>query len=284
MSEPDTGTLFIVATPIGNLSDMTYRAVEILKTVDLIAAEDTRHSARLLNHFQISTRLISCHEHNENSRIAQFIEDLKSGQSIALISDAGTPCISDPGYALVKSARENQLPVIPVPGCSAAVSGLSVSGLPTDSFLFLGFLSKKLMQQTKQIQNVSKINSTLILYESPRRILKLIENIISILGDRTCFLTREMTKRHETYLYGKLSEIHSTLSNQESIKGEIALFVEGAKPKTALPDEQHLENLIKTALQTEDISTSDLSKQLAKKFNLPKKRIYDLILKLKSSN
>ena len=194
------GTLYVAATPIGNLEDMTFRAVAVLKQVDLIAAEDTRHSKRLLDHYGICTRLISCHEHNETFKTPQLISDLKSGLNLALISDAGTPTLSDPGYHLIKTAAKENIPVIPIPGCSAAMAGLSVSGLPTDTFYFSGFLPKKSQKLQQAIEFLKDQKATLIFYESPKRIKTLTETLIKILGDRQACLAREITKLHEEYL------------------------------------------------------------------------------------
>ena len=276
-----TGILYIVATPLGNLEDMSFRAVRILQEVKIIAAEDTRHSRRLLDHYGISTPAISCHEHNENQRLPQLLQKLENGENIALISDAGTPCISDPGYHLVKAAGEKGFSVIPIPGCSAAIAGLSVSGLPTDSFAFHGFLPKKKQQQAKALESLKPQKETLIFYESPRRILSLLERILSTLGDRQACLAREITKRHEEYLRGSVSHLISILGERESIKGECALFVQGQTQEKKISMEE-LEGLIKAALAKDpDQPTSGLAKSLAAAHPVPKKQIYNLILKLR---
>ena len=273
------GTLYIVATPVGNLGDITFRAVSILKQVDLIAAEDTRHSKKLLFHYDISTRLVSCHEHNEIKKIPQIITHLKKGLNIALISDAGTPSISDPGYKLVSAVAKEQLPIIPIPGCSAAIAGLSVSGLPTDSFLFLGFLPKKKQKQKQALEAIINQSATLIIYESPRRIKLLIENILKILGDRNACLAREITKIHEEYIRGNLSDILKKLEKKEVIKGECSLLVQGQLEKKSI-DEGQLEKILRKKLTTTDLSTSDLARQISSEFNLSKKNVYDFILQL----
>lgn len=276
-----TGTLYIVATPIGNLADMTFRAVDTLKSVDLIAAEDTRHSRKLLNHYGIKTRLASCHEHNEMKRTAGFISDLKSGKNIALISDAGTPTISDPGYKLVTAAATNGIDVIPIPGCSAAIAGLSVSGLPTDSFLFIGFPPKKKQKQKQYIATLKSLAPTLIFYESPKRIKTLIHRAFTILGDRKACLTREISKLHEEYLRGTLSQIHETLDKKDMVKGECALFVQGCLEEKTISDPQ-LETLILERMTISNLGTSGLAKQISTEFNLSKKKIYDLIVDLEN--
>ena len=273
------GTLYIVATPVGNLEDITFRAVKRLKQVDLIAAEDTRHSRKLLSHYGIDTKLVSCHEHNEINRTPQFIAQLKKGLDIALISDAGTPSISDPGYKLVAAVAKENLSIIPIPGCSAAIAGLSVSGLPTDSFLFLGFLPKKQQKQNQALEAIVNQSATLIIYESPRRIKLLIENILKILGDRNACLAREITKLPEEYIRGSLSEILKALEEKEVIKGECSLFVQGQLEEKPI-DKGQLENIVCKRLATTDLGTSDLARQISGEFKLSKKKVYDLILKL----
>ena len=273
------GTLYIVATPVGNLEDITFRAVKRLKQVDLIAAEDTRHSRKLLSHYGIDTKLVSCHEHNEINRTPQFIAQLKKGLDIALISDAGTPSISDPGYKLVAAVAKENLSIIPIPGCSAAIAGLSVSGLPTDSFLFLGFLPKKQQKQNQALEAIVNQSATLIIYESPRRIKLLIENILKLLGDRNACLAREITKLHEEYIRGSLSEILKALEEKEVIKGECSLFVQGQLEEKPI-DKGQLENIVCKRLATTDLGTSDLARQISGEFKLSKKKVYDLILKL----
>jgi len=277
------GTLYVVATPIGNLEDMTFRAVSLLKQVDLIAAEDTRHSKILLNHYGIDTRLISCHEHNETDKTPLFISHLKNGLSIALISDAGTPTLSDPGYHLIRAAIKEKIPVIPIPGCSAVTAGLSVAGLPTDAFYFSGFPPKKRTKLQQVLESLKDQKATLIFYESPRRIKTLIETLIQILGNRQACLTREITKIHEEYLRGSLSEILGILNEKETVKGECSLFVQGCGSEEVMIDEGMLEKIILEKLVTTDLSTSELSRRIAEKTGSPKKRIYDIILKLSRS-
>lgn len=273
------GTLYVVATPLGNLEDITFRAVNILKQVDLIAAEDTRHSKKLLTHYGIETRLVSCHEHNEIQKTPHLIHHLKNGLSIALISDAGTPTISDPGYKLVTAVAKEQISVIPVPGCSAAITGLSVSGLPTDAFLFLGFLPKKQQQQKKALEAIKTQSATLIFYESPRRIKSLVKNLLNFLGDRTACLAREATKLHEEYIRGNLSHILRKLEEKEVIKGECSIFVHGCSDEIVL-EEKDLEKIIIARLSTTDLGTSGLARQISKEYNLSKKRVYEMILRL----
>lgn len=280
----DSGILYITATPMGNLEDMTFRAVRILKEADLIAAEDTRHSKRLLSHYGITTPCISCHEHNESQRAPQLIKRLEQGETIALITDAGTPCISDPGYVLVREASAKGIQVLPIPGCSAAVAGLSVAGLPTDQFAFHGFLPKKQGRRTKALEAVKTDPATLIFYESPRRVITLIAHIKEVLGDRPACLAREITKRHEEYIRGPLSQILEELEGRESVKGECALFVQGADDSALIPTEEDLESLVRAEVDAQpDTPTSALSKTLATRFKVPKKQIYNLILQLRES-
>lgn len=272
-----TGTLFIVATPLGNLEDMTFRAVNVMKTVDLIAAEDTRHSIKLLNHYGIDTRLVSCHEHNENQKTPKLIADLKNGMSIALISDAGTPTISDPGYKVVKAAADNNINVVPIPGCSAVIAGLSVSGLPTDSFYFAGFLPRKKQKLTARLLFLRDHTATLVFYESPKRIISLLNRIIPVFGNRNACLAREISKIHEEYLRGTLSVILEILEQKPAVKGECTLFIQGACLNEKISPKA-LDAVIKERLSISHLSTSNLAKQIAGEYRIPRKKIYDRIL------
>ncbi len=277
------GTLYIVATPIGNLEDITYRAVRILTQADQIACEDTRHTKKLLTHYRIKNRLVSCHEHNEASRIPGFITSLKAGLDIALVSDAGTPSISDPGYRLVRAASENGIPVIPVPGPSAVLAGLSVAGLATDTFFFSGFLPRKKGKRAKAIEALKFLPATLVFYESPKRVITLVKEALVILGDRPAMVAREITKRHEEYLRGDLSRILESLSSRVSVKGECSLFISGSVESSPLISEEILESAIREGLQRPGLGTSALAKQLATEFGMPKKEIYDRIIRLKET-
>lgn len=276
------GILYVVATPLGNLQDITFRAISILKTVDIILAENTRHSKKLLSYYAIETKIISCHEYNEKKRITQIADWLRKGKNIALISDAGTPCISDPGYKLVTSISSLGLEVIPIPGCSSVIAGLSVSGLPTDSFLFIGFLPKRKNQRIKILQNVKHIKSTLIFYESPKRIIKLIEQLQDYFGNRKACLAREISKRYEEYLRSDLFKMTYTLKNRNIIKGECSLFVEGCNKNYPVMscNADDLEMIIRKRLTQVNYSTSTLSKELSYTFNIPKKDIYNTIINI----
>ncbi|MDD9300838.1 MAG: 16S rRNA (cytidine(1402)-2'-O)-methyltransferase [Desulfobacter sp.] len=276
-----TATLYIVATPMGNLEDITFRAVRILKEADLIAAEDTRHSRRLLSHYGITTPMISCHEHNESQRSFDLVSKLLSNQTIALISDAGTPLISDPGYRLVTLACEHKIPVVPVPGCNAAVAGLSAAGLPTDEFLFCGFLPKKTNKLTQALDKLKDQTATLIFYESPKRIKSLIKKAHQVLGDRNACLAREQTKRHEEFVRGSLSKILAELENRDQIKGECVLLIQGNPGKKITLGQEDLKALILERLKDKP-KTQDLAREISQTFNLSKKNVYDTILSLKS--
>jgi 16S rRNA (cytidine1402-2'-O)-methyltransferase len=232
----------VVATPIGNREDITVRALNTLREVDLIAAEDTRKTGNFLSHHKIKNRLISYHEHNENKRTPQIINKLLDGSSIALVSNAGTPSVSDPGYRLIAAAIENNIKVIPIPGVSAATAAMSVSGLPTDSFVFIGFPPKKKGKRLKFLAELAVEPRPLIFYESPKRILTLLEEIISCMGDRPAMLAREMTKLHEEFIRGSVSKILMTMKKQTKVKGECTLIVAGREEKEEI-DSQIVERL-----------------------------------------
>jgi 16S rRNA (cytidine1402-2'-O)-methyltransferase len=222
------GILYIVSTPIGNREDISLRALRILKEVDLIAAEDTRHTLLLLRNFGIQTPLTSYFEGNELKKKEFILSKLKQGDRIALVSDAGTPGISDPGFRLIQTAIENQTSVVPIPGPSAVIAALSVSGLPTDAFLFKGFLPHKSKKKRDLLQQLEGIRETLIFYESPHRLSETLNDIFDILGDREMVLTRELTKVYEEVLRGKVSEIQ-TLIRDRKLKGEMTLVISGKK-------------------------------------------------------
>ncbi len=217
------GTLFIVSTPIGNLGDITFRAVEILNQVHLIAAEDTRHSKKLLNHYGIVTPLISYYEHNRFKRIPKLIQHLNSGKDLAVITDSGTPCISDPAYKLIRETISNQIKLEAVPGASASLTALVSSGLPTDKFLFEGFLPPK-KGRKRRISNIKNSEATLIYYESPRRLKRTLKNLLETLGDRPAVVARELTKIYEEIKRGTLSELLSYFS-AKTPKGECVILV-----------------------------------------------------------
>lgn len=226
------GTLFVVATPIGNLDDLSFRAVKCLKEVNLIACEDTRRTSKLLNHLGFKKPLISCFEHNELGRIDELLARIAQGQDVALVSDAGTPTISDPGFALVRAAHERGLNVCPIPGPSALVAALSVSGLPTDEFHFAGFLPRTQSARRTRLRELKALSATLIFYESPHRVVDSLADMVVVLGDREGFLSREITKIHEELKRARLSQIQLELSSRGEVLGEIVIVVAGASSET----------------------------------------------------
>jgi 16S rRNA (cytidine1402-2'-O)-methyltransferase len=281
--KPVPSGLYVVATPIGNLEDITLRAMRILTGVDMIAAEDTRHTARLLAHYRIKTPLISCHEHNECQRSAELIAKIRSGGSVALVSDAGTPLVSDPGYRLVKAAVEEGVDVFPVPGVSAAVTALCVSGLPTDAFVFIGFAPKKSGSRRELLQSLAAETRTLVFYESPRRVTGLLEVVESIMGDRQAVLARELTKLHEEFIRGSLSEIRAVLDKRQQVKGECTLLVAGATAEESVSDAQ-LEETLRKALARTDARLSGISKAFSRQYNLPRKKVYEMALAIQKES
>ncbi len=285
-NDPDTplpaGTLFVVATPIGNLDDITLRALKTLAGVDLIAAEDTRHTKRLLDRHGIppTGRLISCHEHNEQERVAQLLAQLRDGKTVALVSDAGTPGVSDPGFRLVQAARAEGLAVVPIPGPSAAVTALSAAGLPTDAFLFVGFPPRKQGALKRDLAALAAQRATLIFYESPRRLLTLLQALLDALGDRQAVLARELTKIHEEFLCGSLSEISQTLAQRPALKGECTLLVSGAGAEAAAPAIEEIREEIEAGLGEPNAGIAALSQAIAKKYGLPRRSVYAEAVKI----
>jgi len=219
------GTLYLVATPIGNLSDITHRALQVLRDVDLIACEDTRHTHKLLSHYGITTKTISYHEHNEQQRAEQLIDLVKQGSSIAVVSDAGTPAVSDPGFRLVRAAIENEVPVVPVPGPSALISALVAAGLPTDEFFFAGFLPARTNARRARLTELQSVPGTLIFYEAPHRLAATLKDAYEILGEREAVVARELTKVHEEIRRGRLSEL-SEHYEREDPRGEIVVLID----------------------------------------------------------
>ncbi len=221
------GTLYVVATPIGNLEDITLRALRVLREVDLIAAEDTRQVRKLLDRYGIQQRVVSYHEHNERARAPQLVEALRSGRSVALVSDAGTPVLQDPGYHLVQACVEAGIPVVPVPGPSAVITALVASGLPTDRFAFLGFLPRRRQARRRSLEEVRDHRATLVLFESPRRLADCLQDLLEVLGDRRAAVCRELTKVHEEVRRGRLSGLLREVRGQP-VRGEVTVVVEGA--------------------------------------------------------
>jgi 16S rRNA (cytidine1402-2'-O)-methyltransferase len=220
------GTLYLVATPIGNLADITHRALQVLKDVDLIACEDTRHTHKLLQHYSISTKTISYHEHNEQQRATELIDLLKQGSDIAVVSDAGTPSISDPGFRLVRAAIESEVAVVPVPGPSALISALIAAGLPTDEFFFAGFLPARSNARRARLNELRSVPGTLIFYEAPHRLAATLKDAHELLGEREAVVARELTKLHEEIRRGRLSELATHYANEENPRGEIVVLID----------------------------------------------------------
>ena len=274
------GTLYVVATPIGHRDDITLRALKILDQVDLIAAEDTRKTRRFLELHGINGSFISYHEHNENERTPQILTKLQNGASIALVSNAGTPTMSDPGYRLIKSAARNAVTIVPVPGVSAAATALSVAGLPTDTFTFAGFLPKKKGKRLKQLDELAQEPRTLIFYESPKRILTLINEIIDTMGDRYGVMAREMTKLHEEFIRGRLSGILEILETRSGIKGECTLLVTGWD-ESHTADGETVKNEIQDQLKSSKESVSMLVKKISQKYGISKNKVYQEALEIR---
>jgi len=269
------GTLYVVATPIGNLEDLTLRAVRVLREVALIACEDTRRTARLLQAHQISTPTTSFFEHNERWKGDRILRALREGRDVALVSDAGTPGISDPGFRLVREARAEGLAVVPVPGASAAVVALSVSGLPTDRFLFVGFLPARTHARRQALEGLAPQRETLVVYEAPTRVLATLSDMIELWGDRDAFLCREATKIHEEYVRGSLSALRARLAQRPEVKGEIVLVVEGAGEPT-VPDADA--ETVYAALAAEGLTRREAVKETARRLGLPAREVYRRVL------
>jgi 16S rRNA (cytidine1402-2'-O)-methyltransferase len=271
------GTLYVVATPIGNLEDITLRAVRVLREVDLIAAEDTRHTRKLLNAHDIRTRLLSVHEHNEEERIPSLLAELQNGRSIAHVSDAGTPGLSDPGFRLIRAAVANSIPVTPVPGVSAVIAALSASGLPMNRFLFQGFLSAKAAGRRQQLTDLAMEHGTLVFFESPHRLPALLRDISDILGNREIVICRELTKIHETFIRGTVCEAMRMLADGP-VKGEITVLVSGCGETKPQWSDAEILNQYKKIRHDPVLSHRDCVNRLAAETGVPRSRIYKLTL------
>ena len=271
------GRLYLVATPIGNLEDITLRALKVLEKVDVIAAEDTRHTLKLLNFYAITKPLISYHRHNEEVKSDVLIDKLKNGENIALVTDAGTPGISDPGEEIVKKAIENNIEIIPIPGACALINALICSGFNTKEFIFYGFLPINKKLRTKKLNEISKQNKTIILYEAPHKLLKTLNDILENIGDINCILAKEITKIHEEYIRGKISEL---ISRKEEIKGEYVILLDLNDneqedcSKKEMPLVEQYEYYEKKGSEKKEII-----KQIAKDRNTNKNEIYQKFLK-----
>ena len=264
------GTLYLVATPIGNLEDITLRALRVLREADLIACEDTRQTGKLLAHFGIDKPMVSYHEHNEAARTAELIAKLEGGSNIALVSDAGTPLVSDPGYRLVTAAIAAGIAAVPIPGASAVLSALSGAGLPTDAFRFCGFLPPKTGQRQKALEALRGEDCTLIFYEAPHRILDALSDITAAYGDRPVVVARELTKMHEEFLRGTADEILAQLAARPSVKGEIVLLIGKGTPVVSdTPVEEAVREL-----EQKGVPRMDAIKQVARERGLSKRDVY----------
>lgn len=275
-NEQEKGILYLVPTPIGNLEDMSFRAIRILKEADLIAAEDTRNSKKLCNYFEIKTPIVSYHEHNKEMSGEKLIQKLREGLKIALVSDAGMPTISDPGYELVTAAIDEKLTVVPLPGANAALTSLIASGLPSQPFYFYGFLNRQKRDKKQELENLRKQTSTVILYESPHRLKETLTLMFEYFGDRKITLCRELTKRYEEFIRGNLEEMLKWAETEE-IRGEFCLIVEGAQEEAdeeewwnSLSVNDHVEHYI----SVKQLSPKEAIRQAAKDRGLQKRDVY----------
>ncbi len=273
------GKLYLVATPIGNLEDMTMRGLRILKEVDLIAAEDTRHTLRLLNHFEISKPLISYYRQNESTRSAELVEKLRTGKNIALVSDAGTPGISDPGEQIVKACIEAGIEIVPIPGACAFVNALICSGMSTREFCFLGFLSAVKKDRREKLEEVKYETKTLIFYEAPHKLKNMLSDMLEIFGNREIVLARELTKIHEEFIHGKLSDI---LDGKDLIKGEFVVIVEGSHESKKELERKKINDLTLDEqyefYENQGFSKKEIIKQIAKNKGVSKNEVYQYFL------
>ncbi|MDH5299437.1 MAG: 16S rRNA (cytidine(1402)-2'-O)-methyltransferase [Desulfobulbaceae bacterium] len=276
---PRRGTLYVVATPIGNLEDITLRAVRILGQVALVASEDTRHTRKLLSHLHIRTPLVSYFKGKEASRAEPILSRLLAGDDVALVSDAGTPGISDPGAMLVRKARESNIPVVPVPGPSALAAAVSVAGFESTAFLFLGFLPSRPAERRKFLKAMSAAPSLLAFYESPLRIVAALKDCLAVLGDRRLVAARELTKLHEEILAGTVSEVLAELAARERVKGELVVIIEGSGPEQQ-PEAADLDSLIVWYRDQSGLSLRDAVQRIAQDLGLKRSAIYQEALRL----
>ena len=269
------GILYVLATPIGNLEDITYRAINILKSVDIIAAEDTRHTLKLLNYYEISKHLISYHRHNEEIKSGELIKELKEGKDIALVSDAGTPGICDPGEVVIRKCIEEEIKVVPVPGACAFVNALISSGLNTDTFLFLGFLPLNKKNRKQKLEQIKESTQTTIIYEAPHKLQSTLKDLEEFVSDRNVVLARELTKIHEEFIRGNIKEI---IEKSKDVKGEMIILIEG-KPEITLEEkQQEFKNMSLeehfSFYEKQGFDKKDIIKKIAKDRGVPKNEIY----------
>ncbi|HEU4414027.1 MAG TPA: 16S rRNA (cytidine(1402)-2'-O)-methyltransferase, partial [Candidatus Angelobacter sp.] len=276
------GTLFVVATPIGNLEDITYRAVRVLKEADLIACEDTRHTAKLLQHYAIDKPTISYHEHNEAARAEELVARLERGENIAQVSDAGMPGISDPGYRVIKLAIERSVPVIPIPGASALVAALAASGLPTDSFQFLGFLPAKSGQRRTLLESLREAQCTVVVYEAPHRIVETMQDVVESLGaERPIVLARELTKVHEEFVRGTAGEVLRHARERE-LKGEITLLIGRHEKEVAASPRQNILERVEEIMKEQQVDENSALKIIARERGVSKSEAYRELQRLQA--
>ena len=274
------GTLYLVATPIGNLADITHRALQVLSDVDLIACEDTRHTHKLLNHYGINTKTISYHEHNEQQRATELIDRLKQGTNVAVVSDAGTPSISDPGFRLVRAAIENEIVVVPVPGPSALISALIAAGLPTDEFFFAGFLPSRTNARRTRLSELQSIPGTLIFYEAPHRLAATLKDAYEILGEREAVVARELTKLHEEIRRGLLSKLATDYEEKTDIRGEIVVLID--RNVLDLPKQSESIAALVDQFQRDGMDHRAALKKAAREFGLSRAEAYRKLLSERS--
>lgn len=280
---PALGTLYVVATPIGHMEDITLRALRTLAEVDLIAAEDTRHTRNLLTRHNISTPLVSYHDHNKEKRTPELLQKLEAGNTIALVTDAGTPSVSDPGYDLVIHAIRKAVSVVPIPGPSAVIAALSVSGLPCDAFVFIGFVPRKAGKRQELLGHLKWECRTLVFYESPKRLLSLLQTMSDVFGNRKVVLARELTKIHEEVLRGKLDDVLEAVQRRSSLKGECTLLVEGYRGKRDI-DPAAVRNHLRQLCRNKRVPLSRLAKDVAAEFGMSKQAVYEEALRLKKED
>lgn len=267
-----SGVLYLVATPIGNLEDITYRAVRTLREVDLIACEDTRHTRHLLDHYEIARPLVSYHEHNEQTRAEELVAKLLAGTNVALVSDAGMPLVSDPGYRVAAAAIRAGILVVPIPGPSAVITALAAAGLPTDAFYFGGFLPAKSGQRARALEALREQSATLVFYEAPHRILETLADVERILGPRPVVVARELTKLHEEFLRGTPTEVRAALEARPSVKGEITLLI-GKVAAASVPETTSIEEAVAAHIHA-GMTRMDAIKEVARKRGLSKRDVY----------
>ncbi|HEY6045801.1 MAG TPA: 16S rRNA (cytidine(1402)-2'-O)-methyltransferase [Pyrinomonadaceae bacterium] len=280
------GTLYIVATPIGNLEDITQRALRVLREVDLVACEDTRHTQRLLNHFAIKTKTVSYHEHNERERTAELCRLLESGKNIALVSDAGMPLVSDPGFRIVDAAIEREFSVVAIPGAAAFVTALVASGMPGDQFLFAGFLPSRANARRAKLESLREIPATLIFYEAPHRLAAALKDAVAVLGNRPAVVGRELTKLHEEIVRGSLTDLTERFAEPESVRGEIVLLIgaEAIASSTTVSGEVSPQRLSErvSELEKEGVNAKDALKRAAREMGIKRAEAYRMMVSRKN--